>query len=157
MKKKELVNSCFNGFARLLNMFSEIQKVARDYGTGESLFPSEIHIIDGIGRNPEASISDLGRFMGITRGAVQQVSARLEVKDYICRVVSRVDKTKIILSLTEKGKSVYRGHQKFHNKMYDEIISQLSRLTEKELEKTISIFGSIEDNFKDYLQDGYSK
>jgi DNA-binding MarR family transcriptional regulator len=157
MKKKEIVSSCFNSFARLLNIFSEIQKIARDYGTGERLFPSEIHIIDGIGRNPETSISDLGRFMGITRGAVQQVSARLEEKDYIRRVFSQTDKTKIMLSLTEKGKSAYLGHQKFHSEMYSKIFLQLSSMTEKELKKTISIFESIEDNFKDYLLSGHLK
>jgi DNA-binding MarR family transcriptional regulator len=152
MKTKDgLVNQCFGQFVRILNTFKEAEKLSRDYGTGELLYPSEVHTIEAIGNNPGCNISDLARLMGITRGAVQKLSAKLGKKGYIHRFMSSKDNKRIYLELTDKGRASFDGHHDFHRKMYDEIFRLLNMFNKAELEKTITVFEAIEINFNTYI------
>jgi DNA-binding MarR family transcriptional regulator len=151
MSKDGLANQCFGQFGRILNSFKEADKLSRDYGTGDLLYPSEVHTIEAIGNNTGCNISDLARIMGITRGAVQKLSAKLDEKGYIHRFMSSEDNKRIFLELTEKGRSACDGHHDFHRKMYDEIFRLLNMFNKEELEKTITVFEAMEKNFNTYI------
>jgi len=150
-KKDELVNQCFGQFGRILNSFNAAEKLSRDFGTGDLLYPSEVHTIEAIGNNTGCNISDLARIIGITRGAVQKLSAKLDGKGYIHRFMSSADNKRIFLELTDKGRAANNGHQDFHRKMYDEIFGLLNMFNKAELEKAITVFEALEDNFNAYI------
>lgn len=149
--KDELARQCFAQFGRILNTYKETEKLSRDFGTGDPLYPSEIHTIEAIGNNSGSSISDLARIMGVTRAAVQKLSEKLEKRGYLHRFMSSDDNKRIYLELTEKGHIAHEGHHVFHKKMYDEIFTLLNMLNKTELEKTITIFEAIEQNFTSLL------
>jgi DNA-binding MarR family transcriptional regulator len=149
--KNELANQCFDQFGRILNSFKEADKLSRDYGTGDLLYPSEVHTIEAIGNNTGCNISDLARIMGITRGAVQKLSAKLNEKGYIRRFMSSKDNKRIFLEPTDKGRTANDGHHDFHRKMYDEIFRLLNRFNKAELEKAIAVFEAIEEHFNTYI------
>ena len=152
MKTKDgLVNQCFGQFGRILNSFNAAEKLSRDFGTGDLLYPSEVHTIEAIGNNAGCNISDLARIMGITRGAVQKLSAKLEGRGYIHRFMSAEDNKRIFLELTDRGRAANDGHQDFHGKMYVEIFRLLNMFNKAELEKVITVFEAIEENFNSYI------
>jgi len=155
--KEKIINRCFGQFSRIIYKSAELQKQSRDYGTGEKLYSSEIHAIEAIGNSPGSSISDLARTQGITRGAVQQLSAKLESRGYIKRIRSGKDRKRIFLELTEKGTLAHQGHHDFHKEMFSSILNHLGRFNKNELEKTIDIFSLIENNFDSYLDTGNGK
>jgi len=149
--KKELADRCYRQFSALLFTAVELERVPRDFGTGENLYPSEIHTIDAIGSNPGSSISDIARAVGNTRATVQQISTKLENKGYIKRSMSPHDSKRIFLSLTDTGETAREGHRAYHENMYDTILSKLVRLSRDELINTMEIFTIVEDHFNKYL------
>ncbi len=151
MEKDKLIYKCFDQFRRILNSFNEVEKRSMDFGTGDLLYPSEIHTLEAIGSSNEHSISDLARILGITRGAVQKLSVKLNKKGYLNRFMSSDDSKRIYLKLTEKGQKACIGHSRFHEEMNNRILSMLDMLNKTELEKTISVFEVIEKYFSDYL------
>jgi DNA-binding MarR family transcriptional regulator len=89
---------------RLANRFSELEKTPVSFGTGEVLYPSEIHMIEAIGKNRGRTVTELcGRF-GITKGAVSQTIGKLAAKGYIKKVRNADFGKEVLLSLTKKAK-----------------------------------------------------
>lgn len=133
-------------FIRILNKSAERQKTPRDYGTGEIIHQAEIHTIEAIGNNPEIHISELAKILGVTRGAIQQMSERLVNKGFILRYKEPYDNKKVFLKLTEKGQIAYEGHEKSHQTMYGDILAVMQDFTLEDISKFKAIFNAIEKN-----------
>ncbi|WKY43689.1 MarR family transcriptional regulator [Eubacteriaceae bacterium ES2] len=157
MSKEELVRDCFSQFQRILNSYGEIEKEARDFGTGDRLYPSEIHALEALNKNSGQSISELARTLGITRGAVQKLSVKLEEKGYLRRTASVIDSRTICLELTEQGQSAGHGHRTFHKKMMAEVMAAINLFDESELNKTINVFDVIEKYFDLQIKEAKSE
>ena len=81
----------------------------------------EMHTIDEIGNRENATPSDIAKALMVTLGTVTTSLNRLEQKGYIIRKRSDVDRRVVHLSLSPKGRLLYRLHQKFHMKMVKQI------------------------------------
>ena len=109
-------NRIINQFINISCKLNELEKKPVDFGTGEVLYPSEIHTIDAVGANYETVTAISDKF-GITKGAVSQVIVKLNKKGYIQKKRSEVYSKEIILTLTAKGKKAYYTHKKLHEIM----------------------------------------
>ena len=69
--KKELL-TVHGKFQSIMRLTRELDKKPRNFGIGEALSHSEIHLIEIIGDNRDLSVTDIGRHIGITKGAVSQ-------------------------------------------------------------------------------------
>lgn len=86
----------------------------------------EMHTVEVIGSLPGATPSDISREMMVTLGTVTVSLNRLEQKGYVERTRSQQDKRVVHLSLTKKGKLLYKVHQRFHKAMVDQIIDGMT-------------------------------
>ncbi|MBM7636456.1 MULTISPECIES: fatty acid biosynthesis transcriptional regulator FabT [Streptococcus] len=82
----------------------------------------EMHTIDEIGKSPNITPSEVAKALMVTLGTVTTSLNKLEQKGYIIRTRSNIDRRVVHLSLTQKGRLVYRLHQRFHKSMVERII-----------------------------------
>ncbi|MGT2908058.1 fatty acid biosynthesis transcriptional regulator FabT [Streptococcus dentiloxodontae] len=77
----------------------------------------EMHTIDVIGSHPETTPSAVAKELMLTLGTVTTSLNKLEQKGYIIRTRSRIDRRVVHLTLSKKGRLVYRLHRRFHKSM----------------------------------------
>lgn len=95
----------------------------------------EMHTIDVIGTTPNATPSDISRELLVTLGTVTTSLNNLERKGYIERRRSSIDRRVVHLSLTKKGRLLYRLHKRFHNRMVMQVVEGMSAEEQKVMQK----------------------
>ena len=124
-------NELLQAGMRIINHYNYFANKARNYGTDETLYPSEVHLIDAIGLDGNMTTTGLAETLGITKGGISQTTAKLMKKGMISK--SEGDGiNEVYISLTEKGKTAYKGHKKLH----ENLIKKMNVLTNKMDEKT---------------------
>lgn len=95
----------------------------------------EMHTIDVIGTMPNATPSDISKELLVTLGTVTTSLNNLERKGYIERRRSSVDRRVVHLSLTKKGRLLYRLHKRFHNRMVMQVVEGMSSEEKNAMQK----------------------
>lgn len=131
---------------RLINKYNQKTKTAKRYGTEDLLYSAEVHMIEIIGLYDTITTTKLAEVLGITKGAVSQVTRKLLEKNLIMKLSfgEKVNETPI--SLTDKGRVVYSYHQALHEEMLSRIDSILSDLPEESRRAMNQILQVIEDS-----------
>lgn len=111
---------------RLIMQLRRLERQPHTFGEAGPLTPSEIHTIEAIGPEGAVLMSDLAGRLGITKGAVTQLIARLEAKELVRRSPHPTDSRGILLSLTDKGKTANTAHEEVHRRFYEQLRAQLS-------------------------------
>lgn len=106
---------------RLINKYNQKTKTAKQYGTEDLLYSAEVHMIEIIGSYEAITTTKLAEVLGITKGAVSQVTRKLLEKNLIRKQLSGEKVNEAPISLTDKGRIVYSYHQTMHKKMFDKI------------------------------------
>jgi len=107
-------------------------KKPKSFGTRHKLYQSEIHFIDAIGLDGGYSASELSEKLGITNGAVTQVSDKLLRKKLIEKYKKPHNKKTVYFKLTEEGAVAYKNHEKFHADFNAKLAAYLTSLSKKE-------------------------
>lgn len=154
MNKKEIIfKKLFDQqFNRLIIKWNQLEKRPRDYGTGDDLYPSEIHTLVAIGENPETHMAQLAKIVGVTRGAIMQLVKKLEKRGLLQRFMKNHDKKKVFLRLTDKGDTAFAGHKFYHQEMYTDLFSLIKKFNMKELELLEDMFNKVEFHVDHYLE-----
>ena len=92
---------------------------SRDFGTGISMFRKEIHTLQAIGQHPKINITALADHMGVTKGAVSQMVAKLVKKGMVRKIYAEDNKKEVIMELTNLGWIGFRNHEKFHMNVFN--------------------------------------
>ena len=130
---------------RLIMQLRRLERQPHSFGTAGPLTPSEIHTIEAIGFEGGVLMSELAGRLGITKGAVTQLIARLEAKELVTRSPHPIDSRAIVISLTETGREANAAHEEVHLRFYDQLRSQLS-------EQEIEIFETCIEKLNVFLQ-----
>ena len=69
--------------------------------------------------------------LGITKGAVSQITRKLLDKNLIEKIPSKERNNEVFISLTEAGRTVYFYHQDMHKDMLDKIDGILNDLSDE--------------------------
>jgi DNA-binding MarR family transcriptional regulator len=120
---------------KTMNVLNQEMKTARDYSIGFNLCHSEVSLLDIIKAHKNATASDLSRILGVTTGAVWQVSRKLQDKGLIESYQTDDNRKEVYFCLTELGKKASRGHQKHHEGINAGLFDYFSRLEERDLKK----------------------
>jgi len=115
-----------------------------DYGSGEQLHLSEIHAIEAIAENPDTHMADLAKLLGVTRGAIMQMTGRLEKKGYIEKYMAEDNRKLVYFRLKAKGEAAYRGHLEYHQEMNNRIYSYMKNISLSDIEAGAAILDKIE-------------
>ena len=97
----------------------------------------EMHTIDVIGTMPNATPSDISKELLVTLGTVTTSLNNLERKGYIERRRSSIDRRVVHLSLTKKGRLLYRLHKRFHNRMVMQVVEGMSPEEKNAMQKAL--------------------
>jgi len=118
-------------FLRIAAKLSEIDKMTRYYGTDQPLFFAEIHMLKSIRENEGIHITGLADMLGVTKGAVSQIVMKLERKGMIIKDVDPGNSSKLLLTLTPKGRVAYLNHEKLHRAFDNLFYAALQDVTEE--------------------------
>ncbi len=115
-------------FNRMINKFNQIEKIPRDYGTGCLFYPSEIHLIESIGKYPGINVTELAKRHDISKAAISQKLRKLEEKELVERFKDTTNDKAVLLKLKIKGEAAFKGHENFHSVMDMALIQKMSEL-----------------------------
>jgi len=135
----------FERWARLMNKMSRSENLPRDFGTGNLLFPSEIHTLCVIGTMPGIKITDLSVRLGVTKGAVSKIAKKMGKNGLIEKYQEPGNNKEILLRLTQMGKKAYLGHEKYHKKAFGRIITEMEKLPREQAAFLFRFLGMMED------------
>ena len=115
-EREQLVFSIIDQFLRMVNKLNS--KEASDYGTGEILYTSEIHVIETIGKNEGINITELATRASVTKSAISQTVTKLVRKKMIHKYKGKGNDKEVLLALAEKGKIAFAAHEAQHQNFY---------------------------------------
>jgi len=151
MAKNKVFINFAETFNRIINKFASIEKKPRDFGTGDLLYPSEIHNIEIIGRNPGINVTNLAKKLGVTKGAVSQIVNKLERKNLVGKSRDSNNEKEVILKLQKKGEIAFKGHESFHAKFYSEIMNEVDDMTPEQVVFFQNILVKIDKYLSTYM------
>ncbi|HEL0522502.1 TPA: MarR family transcriptional regulator [Streptococcus equi subsp. zooepidemicus] len=108
----------------------------------------EMHTIEIIGKYQQVTPSDIARELMVTLGTVTTSLNKLELKGYIERTRSSVDRRVVYLSLTKKGRLLDRLHARFHKNMVGHVIADMN---EDEMQALLSGLGNLHQFLEDLV------
>lgn len=123
----------------IANKINATKKIPRDYGSGHILYQSEIHTIEAINNHENVNASELSKILGITNGAVNQMTNKLIKKGLIDQYKLNDNNKEVFYRLTELGEKANLGHSNYHKKEYENILKYLNNSDEDQI-KTINAF-----------------
>lgn len=85
----------------------------------------EMHTIEAIGMYQENTTSEVAKKLGVTVGTLTVSVNNLVRKGYVERVRIETDRRVVKLALTQKGRLLFRLHDKFHRDMVRETIAEM--------------------------------
>ena len=153
MTKQEAFINIGETFNRIINKFISIEKKPRDFGTGDLLYPSEIHNIEIIGRNPGINVTNLAKKLGVTKGAVSQIVNKLERKNLVAKFRDSNNEKEVMLKLQKKGEIAFKGHEDFHAKFYSEIVDETDNTTPEQIQIFQNILNKIDKCVSMYMEE----
>jgi len=120
----DLLSSTFNSILR-------IEEKSLDNRLTGGLTISEIHTIDAVGYREQNPMSVVAARLEVTLATLTIAVNKLVEKGYVQRERDAADRRKVLISLTNKGRQVFRAHRLFHKKMVDEALGTLSAEEER--------------------------
>ncbi|HEL1059710.1 TPA: MarR family transcriptional regulator [Streptococcus equi subsp. zooepidemicus] len=108
----------------------------------------EMHTIEIIGKYQQVTPSDIARELMVTLGTVTTSLNKLELKGYIERTRSSVDRRVVYLSLTKKGRLLNRLHAKFHKNMVGHVVADMN---EDEIQALLRGLGNLHQFLEDLV------
>ena len=102
----------------------------------------ELHAVDAISMYNHQTVSQVAKKLHLTPGTMTAVTNRLIYKGYVLRKRDEQDRRVVRLSLTDKGRVLYRAHRAFHNMM---VKSFLKGMDDQELKIVNKAITNLED------------
>lgn len=134
-----LISEAFN------DLSSVEHKALRDSGFND-ISVSEAHTVDAIGLYMPKKMSDVSGRLKITMGTLTVSVNHLVKKGYVLKKKNEFDKRMVMLSLTDKGRQLYKAHQRFHLELVKSLIVDLSEYeAEMFIQALNSLNGFLED------------
>jgi len=128
----------------IVDLINAGHKDGVDYGTGDRLSPVEAHTIQAVGDNQGLNLTALARAMNVTKATMSERVKKLSRQGLLRKSKALDNRKEILITLSEKGRLVQKGHEETHRKMFKFFASHYGDQTQEQLE----IFNRA---FSDYL------
>lgn len=137
---------------RTMHKYVQAEKIPRSYGSGILMTQTEIHTIAIIGDRPGINVTELAKLRGVTKGAASQLVYKLVDKGYVRKETSPHSDTEVCLTLTDNGKTAYKGHNEYHEKSGSEFMKELSEMPKEYEEYGIKLLTAFEKYLDEKLK-----
>lgn len=112
--RNKILDETVSIFERIVNKIHMMERIPKDFGTGELLHLGQINTIVAVGENPRISVSELSNQLGITKASASEMVKKLEKKGYLKRTKDAGDGRCVLLEVTDRGRSICERHDKLH-------------------------------------------
>ena len=119
------------------------KKAARDYGIGFPVNHAEVHLLDTISRHPDENTSQLALRNGITKGAIAQITKKLQEKGLITAFQLPENKKEIYFELTKLGKKAVSGHDRHHKRLNAGLSTYFETLSDRDMRTIVTFLDKI--------------
>jgi DNA-binding MarR family transcriptional regulator len=96
----------------------ELESTARDYGTGELLYSSDIHTVEAVARQPGCNLTQLAGSLGVSKPAAYKFTRKLHRMGLLVREKSEGNAKEVRFSLSSKGLRAEQAHRRFTRKVF---------------------------------------
>jgi DNA-binding MarR family transcriptional regulator len=121
------------------------------YGVDFPLHHAEVHMLETIKANEGANVGELARRLGMTSGAVSQVTKKLLDKGLIEVYKKPGNRKEVFSRLTALGEQVCEGHQTHHANMMRVLEKFMSRLNKKETQVVFDFLDAMSEGIEDVI------
>jgi DNA-binding MarR family transcriptional regulator len=129
---------------RVVARLAAIQQTPRSYDTEVQIHSTEIHTVQAVGENEDASLTQLAKRMGVTKGALSQTVAKLTRKGLVVKTPAQLSAREIRLELTEKGWAAHRSHEAFDRRILSAIQEHCGSETLTCVKRYLGVLGDFE-------------
>jgi DNA-binding MarR family transcriptional regulator len=129
----ELPRHLVEKFMGIVRRTAELENRPWHFGTDETLFRSEIFLLELIGDQEGVGVTDAANLLGITKGAVSQTLKKLDAKGLVEKRSDPINSLKACLYLTNKGKIAFYAHKHWHETMDGGFKDYFSRLSQENI------------------------
>jgi len=133
----------------VFNDILTIEETTLKNGHFHDVSVTEVHTVEAIGLHAKRSMGEVAKSLKITVGTLTVAISNLVGKGYVARSRDGVDRRVVQVQLTNKGRLLYRIHQKFHNDMIRASLASLSEQEGEALTKAL-------DNIRMFLTKTYA-
>jgi|WetSurMetagenome_2_1015567.scaffolds.fasta_scaffold592881_2 DNA-binding MarR family transcriptional regulator len=137
---------------KISNKLNKLEKKAIDFGTGEKYYASELHTIEAIGEKYGNTVTELCDLFGTTKGAISQIISRLEKKELIAKERNRDCVKEINISLTRKGRIIFKSHKELHKKMDVKLLSFMKAMPKDQLDTFLFMLKEMEKYIDEFIR-----
>lgn len=106
-------------FMGIVRRTADLENRPWHFGTSETLYRSEMFLLELIGEREGLSVTEAADQLGITKGAVSQTLKKLDAKGLVEKQTDPDNSLRACLYMTNKGKSAYYAHKHWHEKIDD--------------------------------------
>jgi DNA-binding MarR family transcriptional regulator len=143
---RQLMASCL----RMVNKYKAMEKFTTSYGTDAVFYHSERHLLDVMRNHPELNITDLAQRVGVTKGAISQVVAKLERKGAVERYKGSGDDKQVLVRLTPLGQTI----TEHHHQVNEQTVNQLCAVIEDRPQNQVDLLCEVFDWIEGHLEEG---
>jgi DNA-binding MarR family transcriptional regulator len=118
---------------RVVNLYGRLVSRPVNFGLGEPIHPSEMHLLEAVGEGRGDSVTKMAEHLGITKGAVSQTANKLHLKGYLLKERGGESGKEVVLSLSRKGASALRAHAEAHAGMEARLKRRLAEVPERDI------------------------
>jgi len=123
-------------YLRSINLFSEIEKKPRYFGTKHLLYSSEIDTLMIIGElSQNINLTQLALALGISKSGTSRFIKKLLDKELIIKDKKPGNDKEVVFGLTEQGKIAFEEKTKINKKIYEALYQNVSCYVEADLNR----------------------
>jgi len=130
----EAINDIFRKLFHEIGNLEEKAIITEEF---KDISNKDMHVIEAIGMGVDNTMSVVAKKLGITAGSLTISINNLVNKKYVLRNRGKVDRRKVYVSLSEKGRKAFRHHKSFHKKLTEALVKPLNQEEMKVLLKSL--------------------
>lgn len=143
--KKIIIRELADKFIRIHNKLKVLEKIPSNYGIGKPLQMPETQFIQAVGRNPGINVTGLASTIGVTKGAISQMTQKLVEKGLVKKDKNSENNKEVLLILTETGKEVFQQSENAYYELFSKMGKQIDNLTVDQVNIVMESFNITEE------------
>ena len=109
------LHSLHGKFKRVVELYMEMERTPRRFGTETPMTSTQIHLIEVIGDFRESlGTTELAARKGVSKGAISQNIKKLREMGMIYQESDPENLSRSVVKLTNRGKTAYFAHRAWH-------------------------------------------
>lgn len=133
MHDMKRLQPAFSHLATFLEKYLRVSRIPQDFVPGETLYPTEIHVISWIVEHGPCAVSEIGQAFGTTKGASSQIVGKLTRRGFLRKSPDPDKRSRVLVSPTAKGRTAHDRHMQFHMRHDRVFLEYLSSLPPEQI------------------------